>query len=68
MVTTPGECQYWKRMAGVYRGYRWIYEDCIDDDDDVDSDETYPLCKYYDFVVTNNILQSCKEMAQKKIF
>ena len=56
-------------MPGVYRGYRWIYEDCIDDDDDVDSDKTlYPLCKYYDFVVTNNILQSCKEMAQKKSF
>ena len=46
---TPGGCQHWKRMAGVYRGSRWIYEDCIDDDiddDDVDSDETlYPLCK-----------------------
>ena len=44
-------------MAGVYRSSTWIYEDCIDDDaDDVDSDETlYPLCKYYDSVVANNI-------------
>lgn len=61
---TPGGCQHWKRMAGVYRGSRWIYEDCIDDDiddDDVDSDETlYPLCKQYDPVVTNNIYNHVK--------